>query len=105
MKTFIKHKTSRKIKIMLTVFLAVNIILLWFIVNDFLTLSVPFYYIFFVFIWLVISLVFRKDKTIKWDEEIQKVVKNTEITIIILIVSIILIRKFVLPDIFEYYWL
>ena len=105
MKTFLKHKTSKKIKIMLTVFLLVNIILLWFIVNDFLTLNIPFYYIFFAFIWLALSLIFRKDKTIKWDKKLEKVVKNTEISTIIIIVSIITIRKFLLPDILNFYWI
>ena len=103
MKTFLKHKTSRKIKIMLTVFLIVNIILLWLIINDFLNLAIPFYYIFFIFIWILLSLVFRKDKTIKWDKKLEKVIKKTEISTVIIILSIIAIRKFLLPDILEYY--
>ncbi len=103
MKTFLKHKASRKIKIMLTVFLIVNIILFWLIINDFLALKIPFYYIFFIFIWIWMSLFFRKDKTIKWDKKLEKVVKNTEISTIIIILSIIAIRKFLLPDILSFY--
>ena len=103
MKTFLKHKTSKKIKIMLTVFLIVNIVLLWLIINDFYNLAIPFYYIFFIFIWIWLSLVFRKDKTIKWDKKLEKVVKTTEISTIFIIISIITIRKFLLPDILEYY--
>ncbi len=105
MKIFLKHKIHRKIQIMLIIFLLVNIILLWFIINDFLTKNIPWYDIFFVLLWFCMSLFFRKDKTIKWDKKTEKVVKNTEISTFVIIVSIILIRKFVLPDILEYYWL
>jgi amino acid transporter len=101
MKNFLKHKTTKKIKIMLTAFLLVSIVLLWLIVNDFLNYNIPVYYIFFILVWLAISLVFRKDKTIKWDKKTEKVVKNTEITTVLIIVFIISIRKFLLPSIFE----
>ena len=87
---------------MMTIFLLVNIVLLLLIIKDFLEYKIPVYYGLFVFLWLAISLIFRKDKTIKWDKKTEKVVKNTEIMTIILIVSIVLIRKFLLPDIFEY---
>ena len=105
MKTFLKHKTSKKIKIMLTMFLLVSVVLFWIIFNDFVKLNIPWYYIFFVFIGLALSLVFRKDKTIKWDKKTEKVVKNTEISTVIIIVSIITIRKFLLPDILSFYWI
>lgn len=103
MKIFLKHKTSKKIKIMMWAFLLVNLVLAFLIVNDFLTQNIPFYYIFFIFVWLALSIVFRKDKTIKWDKKTEKVVKNTEISTVIIIVSIIAIRKILLPDILEYY--
>jgi uncharacterized membrane protein len=101
MKHFLKHKTTKKIKIMLTAFLLVSIVLLWMIINDFLNYNIPVYYIFFILVWLAISLVFRKDKTIKWDKKTEKVVKNTEITTVFIIVFIVSIRKFLLPSIFE----
>ena len=101
MKHFLKHKTTKKIKIMLTAFLLVSIVLLWMIINDFLNYSIPIYYIFFILVWLAISLVFRKDKTIKWDKKTEKVVKNTEITTVFIIIWIVVIRKFLLPSIFE----
>ncbi len=100
MKHFIKHKITKKIKIMLTAFSLVNIILIYLIFEDFLTKNIPLYYIFFILIWFWISLVFRKDKTIKWDKKTEKVVKNTEITTFLIIWFIILIRKFILPEIF-----
>jgi amino acid transporter len=103
MKTFLKHKTTKKIKIMLTAFLLVSIVLIWIIIQDFLNYSIPVYYIFFIFVWLLISLVFRKDKTVKWDKNLEKVVKTTEITTILIIISIITLRKFLLPDLFEYW--
>jgi len=87
---------------MLTAFLLVSIVLLWLIVNDFLIYNIPFYYIFFIFVWFVISFTFKKDKTIKWDKKTEKVVKNTEITTIFIIIGIIFIRKFLLPDFFKY---
>ena len=76
--------------------------LLLLIIKDFLEYKIPVYYSLFVFLGFAISLVFRKDKTIKWDKKTEQVVKNTEIMTIILIVSIVLVRKFLLPDIFEY---
>jgi amino acid transporter len=103
MKTFLKHKTTKKIKIMLTAFLLVSIILIWIIIQDFLNYSIPVYYIFFIFVWLLISLVFRKDKTVKWDKKLKKVVKTTEITTVLIIISIISLRKFLLPDLFKYW--
>jgi hypothetical protein len=87
---------------MLTAFLLVSIVLLWMIINDFLNYNIPVYYIFFILVWLAISLVFRKDKTIKWDKKTEKVVKNTEITTVLIIIWIVFIRKFLLPDLFEY---
>ncbi len=105
MKTFLKNKTTKKIKIMLTAFLLVSIILTWIIIQDFLQLNISFYYIFFIFVWLALSLVFRKDKTVKWDEKLEKVVKTTEITTVLIIISIITLRKFLLPDLFEYWQL
>jgi uncharacterized membrane protein len=101
MKLFIKYKITKKIKIMLTAFLVVSIVLLYMIIKDFLNYNIPLYYIFFILIWFAISLVFRKDKTIKWDEKTEKVVKNTEITTVLIILFIISIRKFLLPSIFE----
>ena len=105
MKTFLRHKTTKKIKIMLTAFLLVSIILTWIIIQDFINYNISVYYIFFIFVWLAISLVFRKDKTVKWDEKLEKVVKTTEITTILIIISIITLRKFLLPDLFEYWQL
>jgi hypothetical protein len=101
MKTFLKHKTSKKIKIMLTAFFTVSIVLLWLIINDFISYNLPIYYILFILLWLAISLVFRKDKTIKWNSETEKVIKTTEITTVFIIIFIISIRKFLLPTIFE----
>ena len=100
MKNFLKYKTTKKIKIMLTAFFAVSLILMWIIINDFINYEIPFYYIFFIFIWLAISFIFKKDKTIKWDKNLEKVIKSTEISTFIIIISIILIRKIVLPEIF-----
>ena len=101
MKHFLKHKLPKKLKIMLVVFSTISIVLFWMIINDFLTYNIPFYYIFFIFLWLFISLAFRKDKTIKWDKETEKVVKTMEITTFLIIWVIILLRKFLLPSIFE----
>ncbi len=101
MKHFIKHKITRKLKIMMFIFLIVNLVLLWLLIEDFLKYSISIYYIFFILIGILMSSVFRKDRTIKWDNNLQKVIKNTEITTIILIVSIVLIRKFLLPSVFE----
>ena len=101
MKKFLKHKTAKKIKIMLTAFFVVSLVLFWLIVNDFINYNLPIYYILFILLWFAISLVFRKDKTIKWDSETEKVVKTTEITTIFIIVFIVSIRKFLLPTIFE----
>ena len=102
MKNFLLHKTTKKIKIMLTAFLLVSIILFWIIINDFINYNIPFCYILFIFLWLAISLVFRKDKTIKWDLKLEKVIKTTEISTVFIIIFIISIRKFLLPDLFEY---
>jgi len=103
MKTFFKHKTTKKIKIMMWAFLIVNLVLAFLIIQDFMKLNIPVYYIFFILLWLAISLVFRKDKTVKWDKKLEKVVKTTEITTVLIIVSIVTIRKFLLPDLFEYW--
>jgi len=86
---------------MMWAFLIVNLVLIYLIVKDFINYNFPVYYFLFIFIGFAISLIFRKDKTIKWDSEIEKVVKNTEITTIFIIVFIISIRKFLLPTIFE----
>jgi len=102
MKTFLKHKTTKKIKIMMWAFLIVNLVLVYLITKDFIDYNLPIYYILFILLWFAISLVFRKDKTIKWDSETEKVVKTTEITTIFIIISIITLRKFLLPDLFEY---
>ncbi len=101
MKNFLKHKTTKKIKIMMWVFLVVNLVLAFLIVKDFINYNLPIYYILFIFIGFAISLIFRKDKTIKWDSKTEKVVKTTEITTIFIIIFIISIRKFLLPTIFE----
>jgi hypothetical protein len=101
MKTFLKHKLPKKLKIMLVVFSTISIVLFWMIINDFITYNIPLYYIFFIFLWFIISLAFRKDKTIKWDEKTEKVVKTMEITTFLIIWVIILLRKFLLPSIFE----
>ena len=101
MKTFLKHKTTKKIKIMMWAFLIVNLVLVYLIAKDFIDFNLPIYYILFILLWFAISLVFRKDKTIKWDSETEKVVKTTEITTIFIIVFIVSIRKFLLPTIFE----
>jgi hypothetical protein len=102
MKNFLKHKTTKKIKIMLTAFLIVSIVLFWMIINDFINYWIPLCYILFLLVWFWISLVFRKDKTIKWDSKLEKVIKTTEISTIFIIIWIITIRKFLLPDLFEY---
>ncbi len=101
MKTFLKHKLPKKLKIMLVVFSTISIVLLWMIIQDFLNYNIPIYYILFIFLWFVISLAFRKDKTITWDKQTEKVVKNMEITTFFIIWVIILLRKFLLPTIFE----
>jgi hypothetical protein len=102
MKNFLKHKTTKRIKIMLTAFLIVSIVLFWMIINDFINYWIPLCYILFLLIWFWISLVFRKDKTIKWDSKLEKVIKTTEISTVFIIIWIITIRKFLLPDLFEY---
>ena len=101
MKNFLKNKTSNKIKIMLTVFTLVSIILSWILINDFINNSLPFFYILFIIPGFLLSLVFRKDKTIIWDKKLEKVVKKTEITTILIIVSIVSIRNFFIPELFK----
>jgi len=103
MKTFLKYKTTKKIKIMMWAFLIINLVLVFLIVSDFINYDISIYYILFILLWFTISLVFRKDKTIKWDNEIKKVVKTTEITTVFIIINIIILRKFLLPDLFEYW--
>ena len=101
MKSFLKNKTAKKIKVMLTVFIFVSIILSWILINDFINNGLPFFYIFFIIPGILLSFVFKKDKTIVWDKKLKKVVKKTEITTILIIISIITIRNFIFPEIFK----
>jgi len=101
MKNFLINKTSRKIKILLIMFSIVNSILIWILIFDFIKNDLSFFYIFFVLIWFILSLFFRKDKTIFWDKETGKVIKKTEITTILIIIWIILLRNFIIPVIFK----
>lgn len=101
MRNFLINKTARKIKIILTIFSIVNIILIWILIFDFMKDELPLFYIFFTLIWFILSLFFRKDKSIKWNEETWKVIKKTEIVTIIVIIWIILFRNFVIPVIFK----
>lgn len=101
MRNFLINKTARKIKIILTIFSIVNIILIWILIFDFMKDELPLFYIFFTLIWFILSLFFRKDKSIKWNEETWKVIKETEIVTIIVIIWIILFRNFVIPVIFK----
>ena len=41
------------------------------------------------------------DKTIVWDKKLEKVVKKTEITTILIIISIVIFRNLFIPEIFR----
>ena len=101
MKNFLKNKTTKKIKIMLAIFVLASFVLSNILVYDFINNGIPIFYIFFLIPGFLLSLVFRKDKTIIWDEELEKVVKKTEITTFIIIGSIILIRNIFIPELFR----
>ena len=101
MKNFLKNKTSKKIKIMLTIFIIVSFIVSSILIYDFINNNLPFWYILFIIPWLILSLVFRKDKTVVWDKKLEKVVKKTEITTVLIIVSIIILRNFFIPELFR----
>ena len=95
MKKFLKHSTTRKIKIMLFMFLIVSIILSGRIIYDFISYKIPFYYVFFILIWFSLSLFFKNDKTMFWDDNLQKVIKKTEITTFFVILWIVIFRKII----------
>ena len=101
MTNFLKNKTSKKIKIMLTIFIIVSFIVSSILIYDFINNNLPFWYILFIIPWLILSLVFRKDKTVVWDKKLEKVVKKTEITTVLIIVSIIILRNFFIPELFR----
>ena len=101
MKDFLKHYTTKKIKIMLVVFTTISIIFSCILIYDFINNNLPIFYILFLIPWILLSLIFKNDKTIIWDKEQEKVVKKIEIKVFFIIAWIIIIRNFFLPEIFK----
>ena len=101
MKKFLRDYTTKKIKIMLVVFTTISIIFSCILIYDFINNNLPFFYILFLIPWILLSLIFKNDKTIIWDKEQEKVVKKIEIKIFLIIAWIIIIRNFFLPEIFK----
>ena len=101
MKNFLKHYTTKKIKIMLVVFTTISIVFSCILIYDFINNNLPIFYILFLIPWILLSLIFKNDKTIIWDKEQEKVVKKIEIKIFLIIAWIMIIRNFFLPELFK----
>ena len=101
MKNFLRHYTAKKIKIMLVVFITISIIFSCILIYDFINNNLPIFYILFLIPWILLSLIFKNDRTIIWDKEQKKVVKKIEIKVFFIIAWIIIIRNFFLPEIFK----
>jgi len=101
MKKFLKHYTTKKIKIMLLVFTTISIVFSCILIYDFINKNLPIFYILFLIPWILLSFIFKNDKTIIWDKEQEKVIKKIEIKIFLIIAWIMIIRNFFLPEIFK----
>jgi hypothetical protein len=65
--------------------------------------NLPFYYVIFFIIGFFISISYLKTQKITWDDKQQKFVKKKSIFGFILIVLLVILRLFVLPEVFAEY--
>jgi len=88
------HKRIRRIML---VFILVCLILFSIVLFDSFKHNLPFYYILFFIPGFALSLFFKKTQKIFWSEEEQQIIKKMDFIGIILIITLILIRKIIFP--------
>jgi hypothetical protein len=98
---FYKKYVDKSIRIQRGIFIVVGLIMFIFVMYDSVVNNLPFYYVVFFIIGILISISFIKIKKLTWNEHEQKIeLRRMSIFGFILIIFIVILRIFILPDVF-----
>ena len=92
------HKKLRRI---ILIYLLICLIMFSIVILDSFKHDLPFYYILFFVPGILLSLLFKKTQKIFWNQEEKKIIKKMDFVGITLIISIVLIKKTILPIVFS----
>jgi hypothetical protein len=102
-RTYYEEHVDKTILISRAIFIIAGLVLFSIIMYDSFVNNLPFYYVIFFIIGFFISISYLKTQKITWDDKQQKFVKKKSIFGFILIVSLVILRLFVLPEVFAEY--
>lgn len=99
-RVFYEKHVDKRILISGRIFIIVGLILFIIIMYDSFVYNLPFYYVVFFIIGFLISISYIKTQKLTWNENEQEIVKRKSIFGFILIIFLIILRIFILPEIF-----
>ena len=101
-KAFYQQHVAKSIRVMMALFIVSYLLMFGVVLYDSFRHHLPFHYILWFLVGLVISYLYRAIQKLHWDEDAQKIVRKRDLISLMLsmglFVGLMLIRKFVLPD-------
>ncbi len=98
---FYKNYVGKRVQIPRFIFISMIVIMFGITLYDSFTNNLPFYYVLFFLLGYFISLSFKKTQKIYWDETGQKIMRRMGFFGFLLILTLILARKLVFPEMFR----
>ncbi len=98
-KEYYKKHVDGKIRVKKLIYFLIILITFGVVLYDSFTIGLPFHYILFLFIGRLMSLILQKSLKVKWIEIENKFTIERNITGILIIVTVIIIRAFLFPRI------
>lgn len=101
-KAFYKKHVAKSIRVMMALFVVSYLIMFGVVLYDSVRHHLPFHYILWFLVGLMISFLYKAIQKLHWDEDAQKIVRKRDVIGLVLsiglFVGLMLIRKFVLPE-------
>ena len=101
---FLKEKTSTKFKIIYTKILFVILLLMYFAFENIVSFWFHFSYLLFLVFWFALSLFFKNERSVVYDEKLKMIMKKFDALSLVLIVSLIIFRFFIVENILTDFW-
>lgn len=98
-RAYYKEFVDRRLRFVMLIYFVICLVMFGFVLYDSFFYHLPFHYILFFILAILMSLLIKRTQKIQWDEKDKKIVRENTVVGIIIIIAAVAVRVFLLPRI------
>jgi hypothetical protein len=98
-RAYYKEFVDRRLRFVMMIYFVICLAMFGFVLYDSFFYHLPFHYILFFILAILMSLLIKRTQKIQWDEKDKKIVRENTVVGIVIIIAAVAVRVFLLPRI------